>query len=219
MVNSTVDTGDGQRYGIGWWVNPDFYGYRAVLGGGGTSDSSAALYTIPSEGIVVVVLSNTGTVLPLKVVDEVLSEMLPKFRREREKAAESAEPSTDTSNTTQVPTAQKIRNFFGKWRLAGKWVGEIQTWERPVPLTLSISSTREIHVKIGSQDGLLQQAVVEDGHVYGVVRGDVGTPDAPRQPYNLEIELYLRGDTLAGAATTRALPGKEGPALPYCGNA
>ena len=99
--------------------------------------------------------------------------------------------------------------------MAGKWVGEIQTWERAIPLTLSISSTREIHVKIGSQDGLLQQAVVEDGHVYGVVRGDVGTPDAPRPPYNLEIELYLRGDTLAGAATTRALPGKEGPALPY----
>jgi hypothetical protein len=80
---------------------------------------------------------------------------------------------------------------------------------------MSISSTREIHTRIGSQDGVLQQAVVEDGHLYGVVQGDVGTPDAPRSPYNLEFELYLRGDTLAGAATTRALPGKDGAALPY----
>ena len=215
MVNSSVDTGDGQRYGIGWWVNPDLYGYRAVFGGGGTTDSSSDLYTIPSEGIGVAVLSNTGTTLPSKVVEEVLSEMLPKFRREREKTAQSHEPPTDSSNATQLPTGQKIRNFFGKWRLAGQWMGEIETWEGAVPLTMSISSTQEIHTRIGSQDGVLQQAVVEDGHVYGVVQGDVGTPDAPRSPYNLEFELYLRGDTLAGAATTRALPGKDGAALPY----
>ena len=215
MVNSSVDTGDRQRYGIGWWVNPDLYGYRAVFGGGGTTDSSADLYTIPSEGIVVAVLSNTGTTLPSKVVEEALSEMLPKFRREREKTAQSREPPTDSSNATELPTEQKIRNFFGKWRLAGQWIGEIETWKGVVPLTMSISSTREIHTRIGSQDGVLHQAVVEDGHVYGVVHGDVETPDAPRPPYNLEFELYLRGDTLAGAATTRALPGKDGAALPY----
>ena len=100
MLSSTIDAGDGRRYGIGWWTNPDFYGYRVVFGAGGTTDSSAYLYAVPSEGIVVAVLSNTGTLLPGKVVEEVLSEMLPRFREQREKAAESAKPPAESSRAT-----------------------------------------------------------------------------------------------------------------------
>lgn len=58
MLNSTVDTGDGKRHGMGWWTNPDFYGYRVVFGAGGSADSTAYFYTVPPEGIVVAVLSS-----------------------------------------------------------------------------------------------------------------------------------------------------------------
>jgi hypothetical protein len=123
--------------------------------------------------------------------------LLPKFREQREKSAQSVKPPEVSPNTPA--------------KLAGKWIGEIQTWRGLVPLTLSISPTREIHARINSKDHALQNASLQDNELYGVFAGDVGTPDAPHSPYNLEIELYLRGDTLAGAATTRG----DGPALPY----
>ena len=197
MLNSTVNAVDGQRYGIGWWENPNLNGYTAVFGSGGTSDSAATLYTIPSEGIVVAALANTGTLLADKAAQEVLSGLLPKFREQREKSAQSVKPPEVSPNTPA--------------KLAGKWTGEIQTWRGLVPLTLSISPTREIHAGINSKDHALQNAGLQDNELYGVFEGDVGTPDAPRPPYNIEIDLYLRGDTLAGAATTRG----DGPALPY----
>jgi hypothetical protein len=52
--------------------------------------------------------------------------------------------------------------------------------------------------------------------VYGLLPGEVRTNDAPLPPYNLEVDLTLRGDTLAGAATTRELrTGERGALLPY----
>ena len=172
-------------------------GHRVVFGSGGTLDSAAALYLIPSERVVIAVLANTGTSLADKVFQETLSEMLPKFREQREKSAQSVKPPEVSPNTPA--------------KLAGKWTGEIQTWQGLVPLTLSISPTREIYAGINSKDHALQNASLQDNELYGVFEGDVGTPDAPHSPYNIEIELYLRGDTLAGAATTRG----DGPALPY----
>jgi CubicO group peptidase (beta-lactamase class C family) len=101
MLNLTVETGEGKRYGMGWWTNPDFYGYRVVFGAGGSADSSAYFYTVPSEGIVVAILSNIGTLLPSKVVEEVLSQLLPRFRERRENAPESAKPPAENSNAAQ----------------------------------------------------------------------------------------------------------------------
>jgi len=199
MLNSTVDAVDGERYGIGWWVNPNLNGYRVVFGSGGTSDSAAALYTIPSQGIVVAALANTGTLLADKAAQEGLSDMLPKFRNERQKAAQAAKPAAEGSHPKQPA------------KLAGEWTGEIQTWRGAVPLALSISPSGEVHVSINSHDRLLQNASVEDKEIYGIFEGDVGTPDAPRSPYNLEVALTLQGDALVGAATTRG----DGPALPY----
>jgi hypothetical protein len=68
-----------------------------------------------------------------------------------------------------------------------------------------------VHVTINSRDRVLQKASVEANEIYGVFEGDVGTPDAPRALYDLEADLYLRGNRLVGAVTTRG----DGPALPY----
>jgi hypothetical protein len=63
---------------------------------------------------------------------------------------------------------------------------------------------------------LLEKASFEERSMYGLLPGEVGTDDAPRPPYNLEVYLTLRGTTLAGAATTRELrTGERGALLPY----
>ena len=199
ILHSTVEAADGERYGIGWWMNPNLYGYEVFFGSGGSNDSAAALYLVPSEGLVVAALANTGTLLADQAAQEALAAVLPKFREGREKAQKTAKPKADSSQSTPPGT------------LAGTWTGEIHTWQGVVPLTFSISPTREVHVTINSRDRVLQKASVEANEIYGVFEGDVGTPDAPRAPYNLEADLYLRGNILAGAVTTRG----DGPALPY----
>jgi len=39
--------------------------------------------------------------------------------------------------------------------------------------------------------------------------------DAPPYRYLLELDLFLRGDDLVGAATSRPLPGEAGDELPH----
>ena len=198
ILHSTVEAADGQRYGIGWWMKPNLYGYEVFYGSGGSNDGAAALYLIPSEGIVVAALTNTGTLLADQAAQEASAAVLPKFREEREKAQKAAKPTADDSPS---PSGA----------LAGTWTGEIVTWQGAIPLVFAISPTGDVHVTINSRDRVLQKASVEANELYGLFEGDVGTPDAPRAPYNLEVDLYLRGNRLVGAATTRG----DGPALPY----
>jgi CubicO group peptidase (beta-lactamase class C family) len=204
MHSPIANVSDGQHYGIGWWINDDFFGYRSVFAGGGTNDSSAILQTIPSEGIVVAVISNTGTALPNAIVEQVFSELLPSFRETHAKTAKKPPPE---QATPKVPGSM----------LVGDWNGVIETHRGSLSLTFSISPSGEVHAKLGSQPGvLLQKASFEERSIYGLLPGEVGTDDAPRPPYNLEVYLTLRGTKLAGAATTRELrTGERGALLPY----
>jgi len=199
-----ANVSEGQHYGIGWWINDDYFGYRSLFASGGTNDSSAILQMIPSEGIAVAVISNTGTTLPGAVVEEVFSELLPSIRERRANTARSHPPEPETTQTHDSS-------------LAGEWRGAIRTHQGNIPVTFSISPLGEVRAKLGSQPAaLLDKASVGDSSVYGFLPGEVGTDDAPRPPYNLEVDLTLRGDTLAGAATTRELrTGERGALLPY----
>jgi hypothetical protein len=204
MHSPIANVSEGQHYGIGWWIQDDFFGYRSVFGAGGTNDSSVILQTIPSEGIVVAVISNTGTTLPNAIVEQVFSELLPSFRATHAKMAKNH------------PAEQATPKIPGSL-LVGEWNGVIETHQGSVPLTFSISPSGEVHAKLGSQPGvLLEKASFEERSMYGLLPGEVGTDDAPRPPYNLEVYLTLRGAALAGAATTRELrTGERGALLPY----
>jgi CubicO group peptidase (beta-lactamase class C family) len=148
ILHSTVEAADGKRYGIGWWMNPNLYGYEVFYGSGGSNESAAALYVVPSEGLVVAALANTGTLLADQAAQEALAAVLPKFREGREKAQKVAKPA-DSPESTQSSA------------LAGKWTGEIRTWQGVVPLAFSISPTGEVHVTVNSRDRVLQKASVE----------------------------------------------------------
>lgn len=49
----------------------------------------------------------------------------------------------------------------------------------------------------------------------GRMPGDLGTADTDGVPYELGYELYRYGNKLIGAATTYALPGRDGPRLSF----
>jgi len=202
MQNSTVSTGGGSRYGLGWWVREDLNGYRGLLGQGGTDDAMAFLQLIPSEQIAVVVLTNTGDEFPPKLLDEILSTLLPPYRLKR----------TTASNTTPQQPAKPSSS------LVGNWTGSVRTYRGDVPLTLSISAAGDVQAKLGSVASQpLNKFEFTDRGLIGRLTGNLGVDeDTGPEPYDLDFELYLKGDTLYGATTTRPRAGaRYGARLSY----
>jgi CubicO group peptidase (beta-lactamase class C family) len=198
MQNETVATGDGARYGMGWWINDDLNGYRGVLGQGGTDDASTRLQLIPSEGIVVAVLTNTGSTLPMEIVDETLAELLPSYREKRARVIKNERPSPPKVN---LPSPA----------VAGDWSGVIKTYRRDLPLALSISKSGAVQAKLASGPQTRVDDPQFDGRkLTGHMPGDLDTKDdTGPEPYSLEFELYLRDGELYGAITTLPRAGKH----------
>ena len=198
MLNPTVEKGDGKRYGFGWSLQSNLHGYVGVFAQGGTNDSFAVLQMIPSEKIAVAVIANTGTTIPFEIVDRVLSDLLPRYRE----------------SLASQPLATPQRNApvsLSTTSLVGSWAGALQTWKGKVPLTLQISASGEVKAQWKAGQWMTATDVeVAEPRFYCVVHGQVEIPDAPHAPYDLELELYLRGKALIGAATT-----KDGAQLPY----
>jgi CubicO group peptidase (beta-lactamase class C family) len=198
MQNSTVDAGGNKRYGLGWWVTENLHGFRGVLGQGGTDDASAFLQLIPAEGIAVVILANTGSDFPPKLMDEILSVLLPSYRQNDATAGIKPAP--------QRPTASPS--------LTGNWVGRIHTYKGDVPLTFSISESGEVQTTLGSAPVMLLKNA-RSGSRFGkqflagrVTASNLGADeDTGPEPYDLDFELYLQGQKLCGAVTTRMLSG------------
>jgi len=203
MQNATVPTGGSSRYGLGWWINEDLNGYRGLLGQGGTDDAMAFLRLIPSEEIVVVMLTNTGDEFPPKIIDEILSVLLPSYRLKR----------ASVSNTQQSKPDNKPASS-----LVGNWVGKVKTYRGDVPLTFSISASGDVQAKLGSvaSTPLNKFEFTGDG-LLGRLTGNLRTTeDTGPEPYDLDLELYLKDDMLYGATTTRPRAGaRYGARLSY----
>ena len=200
MQNSTV-AGDGGRYGLGWSVNEDMNGYRGVLAQGGTDDAMAFLQLIPSEGIAVAVLTNTGDLFPARLVDEILSVLLPPYRQKQAVAADTKQPEPDTTRPSSS--------------LVGKWAGNVHTYRAPMPLAFSISDSGNVQIQLGSHSGtLLNKPKFAGGGVIGRFTGKLNVDeDTGSEPYDIDFELYAKEDMLYGSVTTRPRPGSLHGAL------
>ncbi|HMG75426.1 MAG TPA: serine hydrolase domain-containing protein [Pyrinomonadaceae bacterium] len=213
MQNSTVNADENGRYGLGWWVTEDLHGFRSVRGQGGTDDAWAALQLIPSAGIAVVILANTGTDFPSKLSDEILSVLLPSYRQ-------SAAIADNNSPTQRPPVGPEPS-------LTGNWVGRIQTYKGNVPLVFSIAQSGDVQAKLGSALAVpLKNA--QFGSRFGkqllagrLAASTLGTDeDTGPEPYDLDFELYLadqkQGQKLYGSVTTRMRSGARfGARLSY----
>jgi CubicO group peptidase (beta-lactamase class C family) len=198
-MQQTVPTGypSPNRYGLGWWLDEDLHGYRSVLGQGGNSFATVVLRLIPSEGIVVAVLSNTGSSLPWKVTDAVLDTLLPAYREKRAQDAADEKPRRPEA---PLPAA-----------LTGEWSGEIRTYQGALPLTFSIAASG-VRARLGSQPETMLShprfSVVDEipahdrSQLSGAMPGNLGTDDMRGTRYDLKFYLTLEGDALYGAVTT-----------------
>lgn len=196
MQNETVEAGR-DRYGLSWWVEENRFGYRSVLAQGGTWAAQAWLRLIPSEGIAVVLLANTGHPVS-SIVDDMLSALLPVYAEKR--AVPVATP--QASQAKQLPPESLI----------GSWKGLVKTFRGDIPLTFSIPESGAVHVQLGSQPAsVLDNIRCNETRLSGIISGNLGIEeDTGAQPDKLQFYLRLRDGGLKGAAVTRPWPN-----LPY----
>ena len=102
--------------------------------------------------------------------------------------------------------------------MVGDWVGHIHTYHGDLPFTLSISAAGDVKAKLKSVPvETLGKFEFTDRGLLGRLTGNLGTAeDTGPEPYDLDFELYLKGDTLYGSTTTRPRPGaRYGARLSY----
>lgn len=179
---------DGSR-SVGWRVRRQ--GNEVVFGHDGSmAGSNADVSMSPSRDICVVVLVNGSMGAGRrKISDALFKAVAPQW----------------TAAKPPVASPQHAR-FQPPAELVGQWSGTIHTYERDLPVQLSIAAGGEVHVQIESQlTTLLNEVSFEDGLLSGVAASQIDTADTRRYPHTVGFSLRLRGSVLNGAAMANSV--------------
>jgi len=184
------------RYGLGWFLKRDEYGYDVVWHTGSMNGTNTMIKFVPSADIAVVVLINTASDLRQKLANDVIGVLLPdygaKWKLERDKPAERREA------------------FKPNAELVGEWAGEVITYEEKVPVTATVKPDGDVHIRIGSQlETLINRVRFEDGFLTGTSMGTIPSGDARAHPHNISYRLLLEGTRLSGYVTTEFTAGRS----------
>lgn len=201
---SAPEPGSGaDAQGLGWMITESDHGYRRLGFVGGAGGASAVLALVPDERIAVVALVNQSWRMvsglnPWVVVEDVLAALLPPYA-ERLAVQRAGKANQEPDRTGKpVPALPPT--------IAGSWQGTVETDAGHRTLQLHITASGEVHGKLepnplpmGRLWMLVNEARVEDGRFKGVMAGDINTSDASEHAHNIEFDLDISDDTLAGA--------------------
>jgi CubicO group peptidase (beta-lactamase class C family) len=178
------------RYGLGWFLSGNEYGYPVAWHTGSMRGTNTMLKFVPGEDIAVVVLVNTSSELRQTIPRDIIGLLLPdygeRWREARERGGggerEAFEPGPE---------------------LVGEWQGHMTTSDDTVAVTLTIQADGDVHVDINGQLGTVMDRVrFSDGFLSGTSYGTIPSADATLHPHNLGYRLLLNGDTLSGYVNT-----------------
>jgi hypothetical protein len=185
---------DGRRYGLGWWVEDNRFGYRSVLAQGGNDRAQAWLRLIPAERVAVVVLVNKGVGFAEAAGDAALAGVLSRYgeglaARERERT---------TSQAGEVALAPTLDST-----VVGAWTGSIRTTDSEIPLELTIARDGQVQARIGARADVGTASVGTGGMLVVRIPGDLEAPDLEGRNRVMRFYLDPRGEGFGGAVTTR----------------
>jgi CubicO group peptidase (beta-lactamase class C family) len=191
-----VVTSGTSRYGIGWWVEEDRFGYRTVLAQGGTPSSSAWLRVLPSEHIAVAVLANKGVGFPSDVIDAALAALLPRYAERR--AAQLTKAATNAGPVAApAPTPTQIDTAF-----TGQWKGIVRTVDGDREFNVAVSDSGTVLGTLGSRMRAgVGRARVANAMLRFTLQGDFVTADSAGGR-RLPFYLRKRDGMLYGTVTT-----------------
>jgi len=189
MKEDSDPSPENDRYGLGWFLSGNEYGYPIVWHTGSMRGTNTMLKFVPGEDIVVVVLVNAASGLRQEIPRDIIGVLLPDYG-ERWKAARGR-PDLPRSPFEPLP------------ELLGEWEGEMTTYDETVPVTLTVQPDGDVHVKIGNQlKTLLDRVRFADGYLSGTSYGTIPSSDARMHPHNIGYRLLLDGDRLSGYVNT-----------------
>jgi hypothetical protein len=190
MQAPSLSSGEEFQYGLSWWVQENLNGFPGVLAQGGTNDATAYLQLIPSEDIAIAMLWNTGTPDGGKVVDQILSALIPRYQENLEAAAAAAaKPPAPSSPAPEPPPG-----------MFGSWSGFVQTYRGKVLLALDVSASGQLAARLGTEPEVLRaHPRFGEGVVRWTMPGSLGVEG---EPFDLAMRLHLHEGMLVGAART-----------------
>lgn len=189
MHEPTMKDSEGGGYGVGW-ATIRKNNITMLAHTGGMTGVQTELRIIPSEHLVVVVLCNAEIWdLPTDIADQIMGTLLPQWKR--------------PADVPHVPVANPPLPAA----ITGVWKGEVATYERDLPMTLTVTPAGEVHIKLGDQlESLVTHPhFTQDGYLRGILNGSLIIKDGVRRPYVLTFGLKLRdAKTLSGEIVAHA---------------
>lgn len=185
MQRLETPPGAPRGYGLGWIVTADHGGFRQFAHSGGMPGVSTQLQIYPDQEVVIAVVTN-GTPGRAGVIgDAIARALLPGF----------APASPAVSDTEFSPTAE----------LVGIWEGEIETWDRRLPVTMEVHEAGDVHIRLnGGLTTLVNSPRLQDGVFQGEFLGTIPSPDMVIRPHTVLLELTVEAGRLRGSATARS---------------
>jgi CubicO group peptidase (beta-lactamase class C family) len=185
MHRPTQTTGGNAGYGVGFATAKLAGGYTVVQHDGGMGGVSTVLRIFPSEGLAIIVLSNSRGLVTVRVANAI-----QKIKLSRWKPPEN-------------PRAPSTPDFVAPPEIIGEWSGKIDTYAGARAITISVRPPGEIQVQIEQQPPApLKRAAFNRGYLTGEAEGDLLTDDTRGNQSHLFLSLKLRGDLLNGAVTS-----------------
>ncbi len=192
MVRPTAELAEGMGYGVGWGVVELPGSLRTITHNGGMPGVSTELVLLPEVGTVVAALSNSESALPNLVVTAVLDALYPG----RYRSALGAPPPEVDEGPDLGP------EFAPMPELVGAWTGQVESYLGSTEVVLRVAESGAAYVRMGSGLwSLLNDSSFGEGVLRGTFTGELQTPDISRRPYDLRLEVKLRGDFLIGSLT------------------
>jgi CubicO group peptidase (beta-lactamase class C family) len=195
-VNWTEETKSG--YTLGWMINENSNGYTTVSHGGGMPGVVSSFTLIPSEKIVIAVLSNSLNFRVFGFFDEIASAMLPQYKQNLEKNRERNQPEHEAESVNPLS------------ELLGIWEGTVKTYDGEMSIRMEFHDDGDVHVLMNQAEGsndililesLLNNVNFKDNTLTGQFYGTVVTNDAKRHPHNVLLNMKLKGNYLVGYAS------------------
>jgi len=190
-------------YGLGWVHHRSEGGYPQVEHTGGMPGVATVLNLFPTERIAVVALTNGGG-NPFAIAEDIAAVLLPRY-------ADSLKVAR--ARPQRPPTPPK---FTPGAELAGTWEGTLRTWQKTLPMRMTIESDGDVKVRIGPEpkagapeseetqlESLVNGVTWQRPVLAGRFAGTIPTPDASWTPHSIGLELRLVGETLRGEASAQ----------------
>jgi CubicO group peptidase (beta-lactamase class C family) len=190
---------ENNRYGLGWSIVEDEFGYPVVKHTGSMPGTNTILKMVPLKNIAVVALFNSSTGLRNTITKDIIGELLPdydeKWKKEKEGLKKEEEEEKPKPEPSKVIT-----------ELIGEWEGELITYDNKTSVRMEFQQDGDIHIKLGDQfETLLNSVQFRNNILTGNCYGTIPSSDGLLHNHYINLKMVFdENRRLSGYASARS---------------